>query len=361
MLSGRFRFAVVLAVSSIPRVREGDFVETVEGLIFDVKGLVHPPDRVIAFLRYYPSSSGNREREGRRYAKVYHLAERFDVLRQHYPQYLYRDPVFGRELQGVPESSIRRVYRPGEALARLRSMTMKDSLQQDVVTFAELVQKTARVPLESLGVSGSVQVDLHIPSSDIDLIAYGRRAGQAVQLALRQAHQSPELGVAGYNLDTYEQVYNLRWSGSGMPIETMFAVDGPKAMHGVFGGHHYFVRAVLDWAENREEYGQRTYYQLGHARARCRISNAADGIFTPCAYEVDHVRFLEGIKAGDVREIVSFRGRFCEQVERDETVMVNGTLEEVRVGKEHWTRFLLGDDPRDMLIPERLIQSGGRR
>jgi len=348
---------VVFAVPSIPRVREGDFVETSEGLIFDVKGLVHPPDRAIAFLRYYPSPSGNRERGGQKYAKVYHLAERFDMLRQNYPQYLYRDSVFGRELQGVPESSIRRIYRPGEALARLRALAVRDALQQDVVTFAELVQKASRVPVESLGVSGSVQVDLHIPSSDIDLIVYGQKAGRAVQLALRQAHLDPEQGIAGYDLDSYGQVYNLRWSGSGIPIETMFEVDGPKAMHGVFGGHQYFVRAVVDWTENHEQYGQRKYHQLGQSRARCRIAGAADSVFTPCSYEVDRVRILQGTKARNVREIVSFRGRFCEQAEQDDTVIVNGMLEEVRTDKESWTRFLLGDDPQDILIPERFLQS----
>jgi predicted nucleotidyltransferase len=347
---------VVFAVPSIPRVREGDFVETPEGLIFDVKGLVHPPNRVIAFLRYYPSPSGNRERAGQKYAKVYHLAERYDMLRQNYPQYLYKDPVFDRELQGVPADSIWQIYRPGDALTRIRALATRDSLEQDVVTFAELVQRAARTPLESLGVSGSVQVDLHIPSSDIDLIVYGQKAGRAVQLALRRAHQDAERGIAGYDLDTYRQVYNLRWSGSGFSIETMFEVDGPKAMHGIFGGHHYFVRAVLDWTENREQYGQRKYHQLGHARARCRIADAADNIFTPCSYEVDRVRILQGMKTRNVRQIVSFRGRFCEQAEQDETVIVDGMLEEVRTEKEHWTRFLLGDDPRDILIPERFVQ-----
>ncbi len=46
-------------------VREGDFIETHEGLVFDVKGLVHPPERVIAFLRYYPSPKGKRKRDGK--------------------------------------------------------------------------------------------------------------------------------------------------------------------------------------------------------------------------------------------------------------------------------------------------------
>jgi hypothetical protein len=33
---------------------EGDFIETYDHLIFDVKGFLHPKDRIIAFLRYVP-------------------------------------------------------------------------------------------------------------------------------------------------------------------------------------------------------------------------------------------------------------------------------------------------------------------
>ena len=43
---------------------EGDLIETFDGNIFDVKGFVHPLDRVIAFIRFTPDSSGDRRRGG---------------------------------------------------------------------------------------------------------------------------------------------------------------------------------------------------------------------------------------------------------------------------------------------------------
>ncbi len=336
-------------------IREGDFIETQEGLIFDVKGLVHPPNRVIAFLRYYPSPEGKRKRDGITYAKVYHLAERFDILRNRYPQYLYQDPVFGREVQGVPNENVNRVYRPTQVLEHLNNLEHRDTLQQDVVTFANIICESARVKLSALGISGSIQVNLHGPSSDIDLIVYGRRASRAVQLALRRSHLAPEQGITGYHLDNYRQVYNLRWSGTGIPIETMLLVDELKSMHGIFGGYHYFIRAVLDRAEAKEKYGDRTYHQLGQARVQCLITNDRDSLFTPCRYEIDEVEFIEGEQVQNIREIVSFRGRFAEQVKRDEKVIVQGMLERVEVGKKSWVRFILGDRPTDILIPSSLL------
>ena len=42
--------------------REGDLIEIQDNVIFDVKGLVHPPNRVVAFIRYVPDPNGNRQR-----------------------------------------------------------------------------------------------------------------------------------------------------------------------------------------------------------------------------------------------------------------------------------------------------------
>ncbi|MDO8123425.1 MAG: hypothetical protein Q6364_03505 [Candidatus Hermodarchaeota archaeon] len=324
-------------------------------MIFDVKGLVHPPDKVIAFLRYYPSPKGKRSRGGQQYDKVYHLSNRFDFLRQHYPQYLYHDEVFGRELQGVPHSSIKHVYQPQASLAKLKQLDTRDPLQQDVVTFSQLIEQAARIPEESLGISGSVQVDLHGPTSDIDLIVYGRREARAVQLSLKRAQLVPEEGISKYHLDTYRPVYNLRWSGTGIPIETMLLVDGLKSMHGIFGGHHYFVRAVLNWDQVQRQYGDYTFHPLGQARVRCIITDDRDGLFTPCRYEIEDVEFLKGEEWDEVREIVSFRGRFTEQVRQDEEVIVQGSLEAVQQGKEQWVRFVLGDHPSDILLPSSLL------
>ncbi|KYH39438.1 MAG: DNA polymerase subunit beta, partial [Candidatus Bathyarchaeota archaeon B26-1] len=64
------------------KAREGDFIETLEGLIFDVKGLVHPRERVVAYLRYLEDPSGDRVRAGKRYVKVYSLERREAILRE---------------------------------------------------------------------------------------------------------------------------------------------------------------------------------------------------------------------------------------------------------------------------------------
>ena len=67
------------------KAREGDLIETDENLIFDVKGLVHPASRVVAFIRYFPDEKGKRTREGRSFGKVYSLSKRYALLKDKFP------------------------------------------------------------------------------------------------------------------------------------------------------------------------------------------------------------------------------------------------------------------------------------
>ncbi len=333
--------------------REGDFIETMEGLIFDVKGLVHPPERAIAFLRYYPLETGSRQRAGCTYGKVYKLEDRFEILRKNHPQYLYEDPIFGLKLQGVPLSSIRQVCQPIEVLEQLRNQENRDALQEDTVTLARLIQEASSIEPSKLGISGSILVNLHEPDSDIDLIVYSRQAARAVQRSLRHIHRTKKDGIAGYNQETYQPIFDLRWKSSGLSFEEALEIDSPKAMHGTFYERHYFIRAILDWDEVDETYGDRRYQQIGYARARVRITDHSEGLFTPCSYKIQEVS-IHGAKK--IREIVSFRGRFSEQAQKGDIVVVRGTLEEVLTKNDRWTRFVLGSNPQDILIPEKLVK-----
>jgi len=50
----------------VPEVyREGDFIESVEGFIFDVKGMIQPSDKVVAYVRYVPCGLETERKMGR--------------------------------------------------------------------------------------------------------------------------------------------------------------------------------------------------------------------------------------------------------------------------------------------------------
>ncbi len=311
------------------RFREGDFLETVENLIFDVKGVCHPPDRVISYVRYVPDVKGDRKREGASYRKLYELEERDDFLKENFPQYVYFDPVFHRHLQGVPLSFVKKRFDPVEKLSELLN-TRKNGLEDSTVQLAQLLD----IPVKVIGVSGSVLVGLHTMASDIDLIVYGRE----------------------YCLQAYDTLKNLRGKGViheldperakkkaefrwGSATEELVKIEKKKILHGLFRGRDYFFRFLHS---EYMEYGSAQYFPLSRATVRGKILDDGEALFTPCCYEVD---------SPVVSRIVSLRGRFCEQVKKGDIITAQGTVEKVVTRREGYYQLMLGDRD-DYLIPE---------
>ena len=157
--------------------REGEFIETIEGLIFEVKGLVHPPNRVIAYLRYIPSSKGQRMRNGEKYLKIYSLKERQSFLRDRYPKYLFYDPHSRKVLQGVPLKDIKRVYIPCEKTREILNKTLREKIEEIAVKFICVVADESGLKEGDLGITGSLLLGLGSETSDIDIVVYGEERG----------------------------------------------------------------------------------------------------------------------------------------------------------------------------------------
>src|SRR4030042_5263399 len=100
--------------------REGDLIKSKSNVVFDVKGLVHPPNKIIAFPRFIPSPQGTRQGKETPYGKVYNLSDRFKYLQENHPSLIVFDPIFDEAMCEVPIDQITQHYQPTEKLASLR-------------------------------------------------------------------------------------------------------------------------------------------------------------------------------------------------------------------------------------------------
>lgn len=330
---------------------EGWYLKTVENLIFTVKGHLHPYGYLVAYVRYAPHPEGDRERSGIRYKRLYHFDEQESFLMERYPHYLLYDGVMDELLQAVPIRRIVKLYDPVEKLTQLqRNRDALTPIEQDALSFAELLASEAKVPLDALGVSGSILVGLHKPSSDVDLVVYGAEKSRLVHSAL-QKMLSENADVRRLDDEGLKKLYEFRVKDTRIPFKTFISQESRKVIQGKFRGREYFIRFVKLRSEVAELYGDSFFRGVGRATIRARVVSDEDAIFTPCAYQVSSVEFLDGVKAPKLTQVYSFRGRFCEQAKAGEEVMASGKVEEVQ-GKEGKTyyRLVVGGNPNDYLV-----------
>ena len=316
--------------------REGDYLESLEGIIFAVKGNIHPPTHVIAYPKYIP----NGERKG--YKKLSSLTDSISFLRGKFPEYLRFDPIFNDTLAEVPKTRIKRLYSPQKFLQLLLTKNNLNSVEKDSIDFAKLICESASIPLSSLGISGSVMVGLHKEDSDIDLIVYGVEECKVVYNALKKL--SNEGLITPYREGQLKKLYMSRVKDTPLPFERFVKIESRKLLQGFFNQREYFIRFVKNIWEEDEKYGKKYYKYVGQIELEADVVDDSEAIFTPAKYKLENVLDVNGtFKNSDmIREVVSFRGRFCEQAKRFEKVYIKGKLEKVLSAEGEYFRVIIG-------------------
>jgi predicted nucleotidyltransferase len=333
---------------------EGFLIESTENIIFDVKGLVHPPAKVIAFPRFIPDLEGSRRHRETKYRKVYSLSERFMFL-ENLPSYVVYDSVFDEKLCEVPLSKVKRVYSPINYLEKLRKKRKLEGLEAAAFQCLKFLKEEACVPWNKLGVSGSLLVGLHTATSDIDPVVYGVENCWKVHSALRKLLEEDDTPFQPYSLADLRKLFDFRSKDTLMGFEDFVAVESRKVFQGKFLNRDYFIRFVKSPDEIGEKYGEVCYKNCGYAKIEAVVVDDSEAIFTPCAYKIENIKVIEGSAFQPIKEIVSFRGRFCEQARKGETVVAQGKVEHVkdyRKNREYF-RLLIGNKPSDYMILKR--------
>jgi predicted nucleotidyltransferase len=316
---------------------EGAYVETVEGLIFSVKGLSHPEGLVVAYLRYVPDPGGERVRGPRRYRRVYDLKETDEFLRVHHSVYLNQIEGKGLTLQSVPVDLISRVYSPAERLRELGEGPSTE-LEASIAGFASALSSESRVSLSSLGVSGSALIGLAGPNSDIDIVVYGLDAGLKVYGALSRLREEGSW-IRPYDNGSVMGVVSSRWGDTGFDLAMFVPSETRKVLHGLVGERDYFVRLVPSPLEMEAEVVSRP---LGRAVLRATVVDSERSIYTPCTYLVGDCSVQGEGRGPEVTRLVSYRGKFTEQAREGEVVEARGTLEEVEYRDRTTHRLMMG-------------------
>ena len=331
--------------------REGDLIENNKNIIFDVKGLVHPPNRTIAFIRYVPDPNGNRKRSGKNYTKYYNLSERYELLKRVYPEYLVNDQIFNTILCEIPIDEIKKHFHPTQGLMALRKRINLDKTEKAALLFMENLKEESGVQWKKLGISGSILVKIQEESSDIDLIVYGSKTSYKVAKTMKRLLADEKNLFQAYDLKNLKELFDFRSKDTKMTFEDFVRTDLRKISHGKFLGKHFFIRFVKDPNEIKEQYGDIIYYPEGNSRILATIVNDKEALFTPCTYKISNVKVIQGTKVEPIDEIVSFRGRFCEQAKIGEKVIAEGKIERVQQqGEDDHYRLLVGSKPSDHMI-----------
>ncbi|RLG47931.1 MAG: hypothetical protein DRN92_02110 [Thermoproteota archaeon] len=342
-----------------------------EGMFFCVIGNVHPPKRVISYLKYIPEriSKSTKWKKGKigynrilPYYSTVGVLSTQEYLSKKKPEYLYEDPFMNILITAVPVESIKVHFLPEERVKQIFSKENRDPLEEEVVELISIFSRECGIALENFGLTGSLLLGIHDPGfSDIDLIVYGKENSIKLLEQLPQLYESyDELELLSGELlerrikDT-ARIYFLE-------PKIAAKLCRKKMDRGLFRGRQFSIHPVKTEAEVEERYGQKKYEPLGMITISCVVEDCRDSIFMPSKYSIREAKTIDDKSCPEIREVVSYEGLYSGIAEEGEEIVVRGKLESVKNVENGSTSFrvLVGSfeaKGRDFILPKSWLRS----
>jgi uncharacterized protein len=281
------------------KARIRDFFLTKEGWIFAVADYSHP-NGLRSMLRYVPDAEGEREADGIRYRKM-DFDPAYEFLRRERPDW-------AQDLHVVPLSHVQRFYSPSEGLLSVAEQDPR------VGTIAVLLAE-AGVPWEQMGITGSMLLGLHGPSSDIDFVVYGPLWWKARDIVA----QAKARGIIG-DIDelTWKKIYTKR--KPEITFDEFMLHEKRKGNRGMIQGTYFDLLFTREWNQIQTQLAGKP---AGEGRIEARVTNADFAFDSPAIFHLDHP---------EVKEIFCYSHTYSGQALPGETIDAKGVLEETAQG-----------------------------
>ena len=334
---------------------EGFFIKTIDDMIFDVKGITHPSDRIFAFVRYVPYSIINEDKRNTRkgYCKIYDLNKRYDFLDKFFPNYLFMDPQGRGLMQAIQKDSIEMIYNPCLKLKEIEeNIKQKTEIEKVLTNFTRIIKQTTRINPFLIGISGSILVNLHTKKSDIDIVVYGKKNGQKL------FEKMPEIindytNISKYSDKDLRKLWKQRGQNLQISFDNFIQLEKNKRLQGKISNFDFYIRLVQLPDEYYEPYLQTKIKSLAVIEIEAIIINDENSIFTPTIYEIKITKCIsQGFDENSYpRFIFSLRGRYTNVVKTGDKIRVKGKLEQVIIGeKQQYLQLVLGNLKDEFLI-----------
>jgi len=222
----------------------------------------------------------------------------------------------------------------------------KSKLHEATNVLAKKLVHETGISWSDIGITGSQLLNIATERSDIDFVVYGNNACRKFYDNMSNNYRKIQ-GIRPYSGDFLNAHVAFRWGNLIKFHDTLKKIESKKVLQGLYNGHEFFIRLVRRLEEIDEYYGKMKYELIDYYRTRCIIKDDTDSIFTPCVYHI------ESLDNTNLRRLVSYRGRFTEQVTAGMSVRVKGRLERVTdtTTGDSFQQLVLGENSTDYLLP----------
>jgi predicted nucleotidyltransferase len=341
-------------------LRDRDAILTREGLIFRVFGYSHPPQAFICDAEYasaqvFTSNDPRAPRNGGKqtFYKFYN-DEGWKLISARFPQYTVFHEMLGQRVVGIKQNDIAEVRKPEERLQALIKTDLKDELQDATQRVLSIVLQRSGLSTANFGVFGSMLHGFHHPKlSDIDLTVYGVKENAKIRETLQALYADTRSGFRN-EFGSDEAMTGKQWRFKNYGVQEFIWHQKRKQIYGLFNDAKSgrTIKAEFEpvkaWSEIASEYDSKArILRKGWVKITARVTADNEAPFIPSVYGIKPLTVLTGARdALEAVRVISYMEEFRAQAQKDETVCVEGNLEEVITPHSSFHQIALTYCPR---------------
>ena len=341
-------------------LRDRDGIVTKEGLIFRVFGYSHPHGGYICDAEYacekiFKSDDPRAPRTGGDgvFYKFYD-DEGWKLVFSRFPQYTFQHVMLEQRVVGVNDVDVVEARKPEAALQALTDKPPRDELVDAMHRVLTMATHRSGLSESDFGVFGSMLHGFHHPKlSDIDLVVYGIKTNSKIRDTLQTLYAEEQSGFRN-EFETAKAMEGKRWRFKNYNVKEFLWHQKRKQIYGLFDDAKSRrtikteFEPVKAWSEIKSEYDQSArIVRKDWVRIKARVTNDVEAPFIPSVYGIEPLEVLSGSKAAlEAVRVVSYLEEFRQQAQTDETVIVEGNLEQVVSPKGTWHQIALTYCPR---------------
>lgn len=342
------------------KLRDRDAIVVKEGLIFRVLGYSHPTNACICDIEYAPSTIFKSDDPrairtlGQKVFYKFYNDEGWRFLRKSLPKYMLLHEMLRKKTMGAKSRDFHEIRKPETALNQMVKTEPKDDLHRALQNVVDIISDQSGLPKDSFGVFGSLLHGFYHPKfSDIDLTIYGKANVETLTKTLGELHKAKS-SLFNNEFGTERSLESKVWRFQNFTLKDFVWHQKRKQIYSLFNckESRRIIKTEFEpvkaWNEIRNEYNPEVKIrQRGWVKMLARVEDDVGAPFIPSVYAIEPLKIIKGeMNSKHAEHIVSYMEEFRMQAFRDETVYVEGNLEEVIAKNEASYQVTLTYCPR---------------
>jgi len=304
--------------------RDHDIVEDCGGRLYTVVGNVHPPNKLVAYVKYIPVDTETPWRRGDVFYE--RVLRTYGVKSMHKTASMFQgvewDPVFNTYIPVIRYSQVSKYYYPEVRLWEIISRA-SDDVEVALLTFIDVIRGCMNVTYSSLGITGSLLPKIHNPKiSDLDVVIYGcREAREFVESCI---NNFKKVVLDNDKLVNQSRIYGI----STAALRKILAPYKKLLVNG--------REANVLFVDNTQpkHYGSEVYLNLHPVELEVTVYGGdCRALFYPCEAVVERFNIVRpaniNLDGGGIASIISYEGLYSYALYRGGKLRVRGLLQKV--------------------------------